>query len=250
MDQKTRNIINKTLKIPFNLLELNYEELEEFKKIMEHTSKRRNFLDRPLSYYQNMFVELKNMMKILIAELDMKKYLKHLNEELEKEKENKKNILRHLEKINGSKKYQKQLKVSEEKILDVKKKIKEAEKLKVKYGNNIKMAGAVFILYGGEITYLFSGAYHEFMCFNAQYRIQWEMIKYGLKNGFIRYNFGGISGNFNKDHPLYGLYTFKRGFGGVVEELIGEFDLVISPFYYFLYNRSLKIYNFIKKLKK
>ena len=71
----------------------------------------------------------------------------------------------------------------------------------------------------------------------------------GLKMVLFGIILGGISGNFNKDHPLYGLYTFKRGFGGVVEELIGEFDLVISPFYYFLYNRSLKIYNFIKKLK-
>ena len=44
MDQKTRNIINKTLKIPFNLLELNYEELEEFKKLWNTLANAEIFL--------------------------------------------------------------------------------------------------------------------------------------------------------------------------------------------------------------
>ena len=46
---------------------------------------------------------------------------------------------------------------------------------------------------------------------------------------------------------MYGIYEFKKGFGGRVVELIGEFDLIISKPKYNLYNFMLKIYNKLKK---
>ena len=55
--------------------------------------------------------------------------------------------------------------------------------------------------------------------------------------------------DFNPKNPLYGLYLFKRGYGGKVVELIGEFDLVISKFWYFVYNVSFKLYHGIKNIK-
>ena len=74
------------------------------------------------------------------------------------------------------------------------------------------------------------------------------MIKYGVDNGFNKYNFYGISEFKNKNNEMYGLYEFKRGFGGNVEEYIGEYDLVISKFWYFMYNVVYsKIYLKIKK---
>ena len=45
---------------------------------------------------------------------------------------------------------------------------------------------------------------------------------------------------------MYGIYEFKKGFGGRVVELIGEFDLIISKPKYNLYNFMLKIYNKLK----
>ena len=55
-------------------------------------------------------------------------------------------------------------------------------------------------------------------------------------------NFFGISGDFSKDNPVYGVYEFKKGFNGEVVEMVGEFTLPVSSKYY-LYNmfRHLKI---------
>jgi len=73
--------------------------------------------------------------------------------------------------------------------------------------------------------------YEEYMHFNSQYLIQWELIKYGIENGFKKHNFYGIPANINEHPKDYGIYEFKRGFNGYVEELIGEFELPITWHY-------------------
>ena len=90
----------------------------------------------------------------------------------------------------------------------------------------------MFILYGDEIIYLYSGSYSKYMNFNAQYLIQWYMIKHGIENKYKRYNFYGITGNFDKNDKDYGVYDFKKGFNGYVEEYIGDFELPLNWYYY------------------
>jgi lipid II:glycine glycyltransferase (peptidoglycan interpeptide bridge formation enzyme) len=88
------------------------------------------------------------------------------------------------------------------------------------------------------------------MKFNAQYRLQWEMIKYGLENNFKNYNFYGITGDFSNENEQYGIYAFKKGFNANVVELIGEFDLVINNWYYSLYKFLFWGYKLLKKIIK
>lgn len=96
------------------------------------------------------------------------------------------------------------------------------------------LSAAMFITYGDEIIYLFSGSDEEYMRkYNAQYELQWHMIKYAAKHNYKRYNFYGISGLPDKNDPDYGIYDFKKGFGGQVIELVGSFELPVSPLFYF-----------------
>lgn len=249
--QHTRHNINKTLKLAYNIKQIDITNIEEFKKIMEDTSKRRGFIDRPLSYYRNMFKVLDkyNMIKILLIEFNCDKSIEQVEKDNEiiakkvvviKEKydkgRNQKNLLKQILEL------EKQLDSNVRRIDDYK-------KLKNEYGNNIIMSGAMFIIYGDEIIYLFSGTYDEFIKYHSPYRIQWEMIKYAIDNGYKRYNFYGISGAFDKDDPAYGVYAFKKGFNGRVVELIGEFDLVINKLYYYVYKVLFKVYNLYKKLR-
>jgi peptidoglycan pentaglycine glycine transferase (the first glycine) len=74
------------------------------------------------------------------------------------------------------------------------------------------------------------------------------MIKYALENNYSYYNFYGISSNLSPEDPLYGIYTFKKGFGGEVVELVGEYDKVLSGKYY-LYNTAYNIVHSLKKIK-
>ena len=87
------------------------------------------------------------------------------------------------------------------------------------------------------------------MEFQSAYTLHFAGMKYAIENNYARYNFYGISGVFDEKNPLFGLYSFKRDFGGKVVELIGEFDLVIDKFAYFAYNVAFKLYYFMKKMK-
>ncbi len=253
MDSKTRQIIRKNERLCIKTREIGYDELDKFKDIMAHTGDRRKFIDRPFSYYQNMYKTLHDdgILKILVAELHTKelvntykKEIKQLKEELKLRKSKHDNGL----KMNENKYLTKQ-KEDEANIERINKKLKEAEELRKNNGDIILLGGILFLIYGNEVVSLVGGSYDKYMEYQSAYTVHWEGCKYAIENGYSRYNFYGITGDFNPENPLYGLYLFKRGYGGKVVELIGEFDLVISKFWYLLYKIAFKLYHGIKNIK-
>ena len=129
--------------------------------------------------------------------------------------------------------YKKEKKNLENEITSINNRINEAKSIKKETNKDvITLSGSMFILIKPEIIYLSSGNYEEYLRFNSQYLLQWKMIKYGLQNGFKKHNFYGIPANINEHPKDYGIYEFKRGFNGYVEELIGEYELKISWKYY------------------
>lgn len=251
-DGKTKRILKKNAKTMISVRELEKEELPIFKDIMQSTSDRREFVDRPLSYYESMwnaFHDEKHL-KIMVSELNIKDYLENLNQDLEAViKEIKEREERKTADVNEQK-FQAKQKESKEKQEKLENQIKEMSELKEKHGNKIILGGMLFLLYGNEIVYLMGGSYKEFLHFQSAYSIHEYMIKYTIENNYENYNFYGITGIFDESNPLYGIYFSKKGFGGNVVELIGEFDLIISKFWYTTYNIAFGAYHTLKNLKK
>lgn len=113
-------------------------------------------------------------------------------------------------------------------------------------GKTTPLSAAMFMTYGDEVLYLFSGSDEQHMRdYNAQYAIQWHMIKYAAENGFKTYNFYGIQGLPDEKAKDYGIYEFKKGFTsdetGRVVEFIGTYEKSLSG----LYN----LYKFLSKIK-
>ncbi|MBQ7803010.1 peptidoglycan bridge formation glycyltransferase FemA/FemB family protein [Candidatus Saccharibacteria bacterium] len=100
------------------------------------------------------------------------------------------------------------------------------EKLKVlaAFYEETPVAAAMFVLYGDEVVYLYSGADPEYNKYAGSYALQWEMLKFALKSGFPRYNFYGV-----RPEPGNGVFEFKNGFRAEVEELWGTYILPLSP---------------------
>ncbi len=117
----------------------------------------------------------------------------------------------------------------------------------------IPISAGVFIYDTERMNYVYGGTYKEYMSLMAPYKVQYEMIKLTRELGLNIYDFGGISGDFNPNSPNYGVYEFKRGFGGYVVEYIGEFDLIIHKFEYKTFDISYfvlrKIRNVFVKIK-
>lgn len=212
-------------------------KIEEYKKILEHTGERRGFVDRSLSYYKKMYDEFckSDNIKIMLIKLDLNKYRDNLELEL-------KEINSRLKTLSSKK--------ENEKIELEKKKnsiIKNIEESNSIHDKEIYITAGLFMTFGSQVIYLFGGSYKEYMSYQGAYFMQWEMIKYAINNGYEKYNFYGITGEFNEDSPMFGLFDFKRGFNADVIELIGEFDYIISKPSFVFYKFMLKVYGLLKK---
>ncbi len=255
MESKTRQILRKNVKSGIITREINKDELKIFKNIMEHTSDRREFIDRPLSYYESMWDALHDsgILKVLVAEIDFNLYENNTKSELEQIKSQVEDrIYKHdnnLLKMN-EKKFETANKKDKEDIERLSKQLEKIEEYKEKYGNKLVLGGILFLIYGNEVLSLYGGTDDNLLQFQSAYTVHYAGIKYAIDNGYKRYNFYGITGDFNKDNPLYGLYLFKKSFGGHVVELLGEFDLIISPLWYHTYNITYDIYHKIKNIIK
>lgn len=238
MKPNTRNTIRKAEKFGITVNEIAYDELDKFQSIMEETGARKGFHVRKLLYFQEMYKLFhdKNEIKYFITELDLKAYIERLTKE-KKEKEEK------LSSLSDAKYNEGQKKNLNNEITSIEKRITESNKIRKDTGKDvITLSGSMFMLIQPEVIYLSSGNYEEYMNFNSQYLIQWELIKYGIENGFKKHNFYGIPAHINEHPKDYGIYEFKRGFNGYVEELIGEFALPITWHY--------KLFDIIHKIKK
>ena len=237
MKPNTRNTIRKAEKIGITIKELSYDELDRFQNIMIETGERKGFSVRDVSYYQEMYNLLhdKGEVKYYVTELNLVEYISRLMKELEEKQEKLANL--------GDAKYNDgQKKNLENEITSLEKRIEEAKIIKEETNKDIiTLSGSMFILIQPEIIYLSSGNYEEYLRFNSQYLLQWLMIKHGIKNNFKKHNFYGIPANINTHPKDYGIYEFKKGFNGYVEELIGEFELPITWHY--------RIFKLIHKIK-
>lgn len=242
MSASTRQRVRRTERIGIDIRELKLDELEAFQDILDETAERKSFHSRDLKYHQEMFKLFGDQVKFFITSLDLDKYSKKLHAELDKKTEQLKKAKKEGEKKN-----------IEKDIASLNLKLKEADQIREKTGKKvINLSSSMFILMQPEVIYLESGNYNQYMKFNAQYLIQWELIKYGIKNGFKKHNFYGIPDKINTHPKDYGIYEFKKGFNGYVEELIGEYELPLTKEYYMLgaIHKSRDLMQKIKKLVK
>jgi lipid II:glycine glycyltransferase (peptidoglycan interpeptide bridge formation enzyme) len=105
------------------------------------------------------------------------------------------------------------------------------------------IAGTLAIHFGDKVWYLYGASSNVKRETMPNYLLQWEMIRWAIENKCRIYDFRGVSGDLDESNPLYGLYKFKKGFNSELVEFIGEFDLVISGFWYNTIKLATKAYH-------
>ena len=248
MTNTTKRMIRKNEKNGVVVRDGSYEDLEEFKKVTDQTGESRGFATRPLDYLQSMYKELdKNKhIKLVFADLLIEDKLNEHKEEYKKAKEEYDKLVESASK--GTKVSEKTLKEKEAELERLDGNVKEFQELYDTYGSKTTLGAVIYIIYNNEVMSFIGGNYDHLLKFQPFYTIHYEMIKYAIDNKFEYYNFYGISSNLSPDDPMYGVYQFKRGFGGQVVELIGEYDKKISPVYT-LYKGAYGVYHGLNKFK-
>lgn len=214
---KTRQNMQRAGRLGVKIESVWTEDLDDFIKLMESTSLRRKFNNRSVSYYKTLLECFGHERAMcLMAKIDIAQYLKGLNERLSQESAE-------LEacKLKAAKsKMAARIADHENQVELLNKKIAEA---KLMPGKEIVTAGAIFINYGAELVYLSSGAYTEYSKFCSTYAIQLYAMKYAIDHKIPMYNFYGTKGSFCDNPDMDGVYEFKKGFSGYLEEQIGFF---------------------------
>lgn len=96
--------------------------------------------------------------------------------------------------------------------------------LLVAYLDKEPLAAMFLVLSSHRATYLYGASSSEKRNFMPTYALQWRAIQIAKENGCTEYDMFGISPNAESSHPMYGLYKFKKGFGGEIYHQLGCWD--------------------------
>ncbi|MDD3048946.1 MAG: peptidoglycan bridge formation glycyltransferase FemA/FemB family protein [Bacilli bacterium] len=227
------------------------DDIETFYDLMFITEKRKNLLQHNKDYYYKLYDEFNknNDVKLFLGKVYPKKIVDNLNISI-------KSIKKELDEI-------KELKVKSKNISNKEKELNKEllgkqESLliyndyAIKYPEGLIISAHMIVFYGDKGWVLYAGNHDDLAETHANYLVYEEHIKYALNNGYKIYDQFGTIGDLNKDNPLLGLHEFKRKFGGDYVEFIGEFDLVINKFMYFVFTNLIPLYRKLKRkfLKK
>jgi len=110
------------------------------------------------------------------------------------------------------------------------------------------LAGVFVFRQGTQAYYLYGASSDIERNRMAPFIAQWEAIRWARAHGALTYDFWGIPDHDeasleaafeNRRDGLWGVYGFKRGWGGEVRRSVGAWDRVYVPPLYALYRRLL-----------
>jgi peptidoglycan pentaglycine glycine transferase (the first glycine) len=106
------------------------------------------------------------------------------------------------------------------------------------------LAGLMAMGLGQTACYMYGASSDEDRNLMPTYLLQWEAMLWARKQGYRRYDLWGVPDEdeakleaqfTDRNDGLWGVYRFKRGFGGRLVRTVGAWDLVYAPLRYRLY---------------
>ncbi len=104
--------------------------------------------------------------------------------------------------------------------------------------NQKPLAAMFLVISGNRGSYLYGASSSENRNLMAAYALQWEAIRLSKAAGCTQYDMFGISPTPDPEHPMYGLYKFKSGFGGEIYHSLGCWDYPLNEEKYTLFRAS------------
>jgi lipid II:glycine glycyltransferase (peptidoglycan interpeptide bridge formation enzyme) len=105
--------------------------------------------------------------------------------------------------------------------------------------NKLISAGLV-IKFENQLTYYFGASDYEYRQLMPNHFLQYNIINWGIENGFSEYDLWGISPKDSTDHTWLGFTKFKLQLGGKVKSYIGAYDLVLDQSKYKEYAKIIQ----------
>lgn len=198
----------------------NKDDVKDLISVLHCTEERQHIALRSEKYFKKLMECFPENAVLFFARVNIDKYVEFLKKDM-KEHESKKEFCE--------------------------KQIKEALQIKEKYGNN-PLAGATIVMMPTctsgikTASFLYAGTNTEILpSLKITNGLMFYRLCYCLEEKCDYCDLGGVDGSL-EDH----LSTFKSKFNPNVLELVGEYDLIISKFWYKLFNLLMNIRKFIR----
>lgn len=107
--------------------------------------------------------------------------------------------------------------------------------------NGKTIAESIFLEYGNRLYYFNNGSLPESWKLNPNTLLVWKIIENNAGLNKLLNLYGVPSGD-NKDHPVYGIYKFKSGFGGALVDEFTFASMIISPKKKWLFDKAKNMF--------
>lgn len=111
------------------------------------------------------------------------------------------------------------------------------------YVGELPVAAVMVFSRGARAWYFYGASAAEYRSWMPAYLVQWEAILWAKRRGCVVYDLWGVPDeeenhletNFAaRSDGLWGVYRFKRGFGGVLQKAQGPWERVYNPILYWV----------------
>lgn len=226
--QSIRTAKNKGVQVRFGA----YELLADFADLMKKTEDRKSIHLRGIDYYRKLLDAYPQQSYITLTTLNLKNRLADLEQELETAQKALANYPETVKpsKIDNTKK-------------DIERLTDEINFLREEMKNGketVALSGTLSLEFGGTSENIYAGMDEHFRRYQAAIYTWFETANHAFERGNDWQNMGGVENDLSG-----GLYSFKSKFKPEIEEMIGEFNLPVSP----LYKLSNLAYTIRKKLR-
>ena len=227
--QSIRTAKNKGVQVRFGAHEL----LADFADLMKKTEDRKSIHLRDINYYRKLLDAYPQQSYITLTSLNLKKRLEDLETEREAAQEA---LASYPETVKPSK-----VDNTRKEIDRLQDEIHFLQEELTKGRQTVPLAATLTLEFGGTSENIYAGMDEHFRRYQAAIYTWFETAKHAFERGNQWQNMGGI-----ENHLEGGLFSFKSKFKPEIEEMIGEFNLPVSP----LYQLSNLAYTIRKKLRR
>ncbi len=102
--------------------------------------------------------------------------------------------------------------------------------------------------FGDRVWYMYGASGNDFRNVMPNHALHWHLIKWAKEKGRKTYDLWGAPLQPKENHPLFGVYRFKKGFNGEAKSWIGAYDLPFDDLAYSLFDKGVAFYQGLRSL--
>lgn len=105
--------------------------------------------------------------------------------------------------------------------------------------NGTPVAGLILFIFGQRAWYMYGASTGQHRKRMPNHLLQWQAMCAAKARGCTHYDMWGAPNQFTESDDMWGVYRFKRGFGGQVVQGLGAFDYPARPALYWAFTAAL-----------